>query len=104
MTNKTKDLFGARAKFDTGSGSAYFYRLQKLEEDGLGAVSRLPFSIKVLLEAVLRECDEYVVTRDDVSHLAAWNAREPLYSCAVVWPPGSLEALRARSGRSGRPS
>jgi len=77
MTDKTKDLFGARTKFDTGSGSAYYYRLQKLEEDGLGTVSRLPFSLKVLLEAVLRECDDYVVNQDDVSHLAAWNAKSP---------------------------
>ena len=77
MTEKTKDLFGARAKFDSGSGVAYYYRLQKLEEDGLGTVSRLPFSIKVLLEAVLREHDGYVVTQDDVGNLAAWNAKSP---------------------------
>jgi aconitate hydratase len=77
MTHKTKDLFGARAKLDTGSGAAYYYRLQKLEERGLGSVSRLPFSIKVLLEAVLRECDGYVVTQDDVGNLAAWNAKSP---------------------------
>jgi len=77
MTEKTMDLFGARATFDTGNGSAHYYRLHKLEEDGLGAVSRLPFSIKVLLEAVLRECDGYLVNRDDVSNLAAWNARSP---------------------------
>ncbi len=77
MTNETKDLFGARARFDTGRGTAYCYRLHKLEEDGLGTVSRLPFSIKVLLEAVLRECDGYIVTQDDVSHLAAWNAKSP---------------------------
>ena len=77
MTEKTSDLLGARAKFDTGSGTAYYYRLQKLEEDGLGVVSRLPFSIKVLLEAVLRKCDGYVVTQGDVRDLAAWNAESP---------------------------
>ncbi|GAB4547787.1 MAG: aconitate hydratase AcnA [Anaerolineae bacterium] len=76
MTEK-KDLFGARAIFDTGSGTACYYRLSRLEEEGLGAVSRLPFSIKVLLEAVLRECDGYVITQDDVSRLAAWNAASP---------------------------
>jgi aconitate hydratase len=72
-----KDFFGARASFDTGQGSAYYYRLHKLEEAGLGQVSRLPFSIKVLLEALLRECDGYVVTQDDVANLAAWNAASP---------------------------
>ncbi|UCC86197.1 MAG: aconitate hydratase AcnA [Anaerolineales bacterium] len=77
MTEKTKDLFGARATFDSGSGTVYYYRLNKLEEDGLGAISRLPYSIKVLLEAVLRECDGYVATYDDVANLAAWNAKSP---------------------------
>jgi aconitate hydratase len=77
MTDKTKDLFGARARFDSGSGTAAYYRLHKLEEDGLGTVSRLPFSIKILLEALLRECGGYVVTQSDVADLAAWNARSP---------------------------
>jgi aconitate hydratase len=77
MTEKTKDLFDARATFDSGSGNVYYYRLNKLEEDGLGAISRLPFSIKVLLEAVLRECDGYVATQDDVANLAAWDAKSP---------------------------
>jgi aconitate hydratase len=77
VTKTAQDLFGARTAFETGSGAAYYYRLHTLEESGLGAVSRLPFSIKVLLEAVLRECDGYVVTRDDVSNLAAWDAKAP---------------------------
>jgi len=77
MTEKLQDPFGARATFDTGSGTAHYYRLHKLEEDGLGTVSRLPFSIKVLLEAVLRECDGYIVTQDDVANLAAWNPKSP---------------------------
>ncbi len=72
-----KDVFGARAKFDTGSGEAYIYRLSKLEEDGYGNISKLPFSIKILLEAVLRECDGYLVTEDDVKKLAAWDAKNP---------------------------
>jgi aconitate hydratase len=77
MTEKTLDPFGARATFDTGSGTAHYYRLHKLEQDGLTSVSRLPFSIKVLLEAVLRECDGYVATQDDVVNLATWNAKAP---------------------------
>ncbi len=75
MANQTKDDFGALAAFDTGSGTVSYYRLHKLEEDGFGAVSRLPFSLKVLLESVLRECDGYTITQADVSNLAAWNAR-----------------------------
>jgi aconitate hydratase len=77
MTTLTKNSLGARAKFDTGSGEAYIYRLDRLEKDGLGHISRLPFSIKVLLEAILREVDDYVVTEEDVKKLAAWNAAAP---------------------------
>ena len=50
----TFDPFGARDAFETGDGTATLYRLSKLEEAGLGAISKLPFSIRVLLEAVLR--------------------------------------------------
>ena len=71
------DPFGVRSQFDTGSGQATLYSLQKLEEAGLGNISRLPFSIRVLLEAVLRNCDGFTVTEEDVKNLAAWNAEAP---------------------------
>lgn len=72
-----KDSFGARGTFNTGSGEAGIYRISKLEEQGVGDISSLPFSIRVLLESVLRNCDEYVVTSDDVTNLANWNAEAP---------------------------
>jgi aconitate hydratase len=76
---KNKNRLGARATFDTGSGgTAYYYRLSRLDEMGITNVSRLPFSIKVLLEAVLREMDGFIVTEDDVRNLAQWNARQPV--------------------------
>ncbi len=78
MTQSTKNPFGARSKFETGSGQAYLYRLDKLEKDGLGQINRLPFSIKVLLEAILREVDGYVVTEADVHKLARWQAAAPV--------------------------
>lgn len=71
----TLDPFGARDRFDTGSGQAVIYRLNRLEEKGIAPVSRLPFSIKVLLESLLRACDGFVVTEDDVIALAQWDAR-----------------------------
>jgi aconitate hydratase len=71
------DPFGARDTFDSGQGPVGIYRLDRLEQAGLGQVSRLPFSIRLLLEAVLRNCDGYEVTEDDVRHLAAWNAASP---------------------------
>ena len=57
MTQPHQDPFGSRAVFETGSGTAVMYRLNRLEEEGVGAVSRLPYSLKVILEAILRRCD-----------------------------------------------
>ena len=73
-TKTTFDPFGARDTIATGSGPMGVYRLAKLEQLGLGQISRLPYSIRVLLEAVLRTCDGYQVTEDDVKNLAAWQA------------------------------
>jgi aconitate hydratase len=71
------DPFQARDTFDTGSGKAGIYRLSKLGDAGLGNIATLPYSIRVLLESLLRNCDGYLVTQDDVKALAAWNAAAP---------------------------
>jgi aconitate hydratase len=72
-----KDTFHSRDTLQTRHGEFAFYRLGKLEEVGLGQVSRLPFSIKVLLEAALRNLDGYQVTEEDIRRLAAWDAPNP---------------------------
>jgi aconitate hydratase len=72
------DVFGARASFETGQGPATLYRLGALEKAGLApGLPRLPFSIRVLLEAVLRNVDGELVTAEDVRNLARWNAPAP---------------------------
>ncbi|MFM8538045.1 MAG: hypothetical protein ACKOES_08260, partial [Planctomycetaceae bacterium] len=68
------DPFSARATFDTGSGPATLYRLQSLDDAGVTDTSRLPYSIRTILEALLRTCDGYEVTEEDVRALATWNA------------------------------
>ena len=77
MTATKQNVFGARDTFDTGSGKAGIYRLDRLEKAGLGAISKLPLSIRVLLESVLRNCDGYAVREEDVQALASWNAAAP---------------------------
>jgi aconitate hydratase len=77
MSGKQKDMFGARVAIETADGRAFIYRLDRLEKSGLAQVSRLPFSMKVLLEAVLRHCDGELVTEEDVRALAGWNAKSP---------------------------
>ncbi len=74
---RLSDPFRARDIFDTGAGRAAIYRLSRLEDAGLGRISSLPFSIRLLLESLLRNCDGYEVTEDDVKNLAAWNAAAP---------------------------
>ena len=49
-----QDFFGARTRLDTSSGSVTIYRLDALEKQGLGEISRLPYSIRIMLEAALR--------------------------------------------------
>ena len=67
--------FNTRASIETKGGRAVFYRLEALEKAGLGKISRLPFSIKVLLEAVLRNCDGGLIKESDVAALAAWKGK-----------------------------
>jgi aconitate hydratase len=68
------DPFSARDTFDTGAGSAGIYRLSTLEAAGLTNVASLPFSIRVLLESCLRNCDGFQVTEQDVKNIANWAA------------------------------
>jgi aconitate hydratase len=64
--------------FDAGGGKkGIFYSLPALEEAGIGKVSRLPVSIRIVLESVLRNCDGKKVAEKDVAALANWNAKEP---------------------------
>ncbi|NQU25782.1 MAG: aconitate hydratase AcnA [Candidatus Nealsonbacteria bacterium] len=71
------DPFDARDTFDTGTATAGIYRLSRLEDAALTTVAALPYSIRVLLEAVLRGCDGFEVTEEDVKNLAAWDAASP---------------------------
>jgi aconitate hydratase len=75
--SKSVDPFGARDTISTPQGDLGIYKLETLERAGIAKISRLPFSIRVLLEAVLRHCDGYQVTEQDVHNLAQWNASKP---------------------------
>lgn len=64
--------------FDAGQGKeGFYYSLPALEEAGVGKIARLPVSIRIVLESVLRNCDEKKVAEKDVVALANWNAKEP---------------------------
>ena len=109
-----QDKFGAKMMFDTGSGQAVMYRLAGLQEQGIADVSRLPYSIKVLLEAALRQCDGFEITEDDVVALANWQpqaeerkempfkpARVVMQDFTGVPAVVDLAALRSQMARMG---
>jgi len=74
----TTDPFKTLRSFEPSKGTtASYHSLPALEEQGVGAISRLPFSIRVVLESVLRNCDGRKVHEKDVRALAAWNAKTP---------------------------
>jgi aconitate hydratase len=57
--------------------SRFYYSLPALDEQGLGKVRRLPVSIRIMLESLLRNCDGKRVKEEDVLRLAKWNAKNP---------------------------
>lgn len=73
---KKNDVFQARKSFSVNGKTYNYYSLKALEDAGIGHVSRLPYSIKVLLESVLRQLDGRVITKEHVENLAKWGTNE----------------------------
>ncbi len=76
MPSRT-DPFNARSTLKTAHGVYTYYDLGALTRQRIGHVDRLPYSMKVLLEAMLRNVDGFIVVADDVSGLANWSAAKP---------------------------
>ncbi len=71
------NLFNSLQKFDLGNGKqGNFYSLPALEKAGVGAISKLPVSIRLVLESVLRNCDGKKVSEANVKELANWKPTE----------------------------
>jgi aconitate hydratase len=73
-TASTQDFFSSRDLITVGGQQVGIYRLSRLEDQGLGDISQLPVSIRLLLESVLRNCDGVTVEAEDVEKLARWSA------------------------------
>jgi aconitate hydratase len=69
--------FGARATLQLAGTTVSYYRLEKLSEDGIADVAKLPFSIRVMLESLLRNENGYDVTEADVRALASYDPKNP---------------------------
>jgi aconitate hydratase len=103
------DPFRALAKLDTSSGQVSYYRVS-----ALGDLSRMPFSLRIVLENLLRRIDGFNVTRDSVEALAGWRPDKPSEGTIAFLPArvllqdltgipvvADLAAVRAEVARQG---
>ncbi len=68
-----QDLFKSRDVLKVGNRQYIIFRLDALEKAGLTKLSKLPFSIRIVLEAALRQCNDKEITQADVKNIAAWT-------------------------------
>jgi aconitate hydratase len=112
------NLFNSLQSFPTSGGrDSEFYSLPQLEKEEVGPISSLPFSIRVVLESVLRNCDGERITEEDIVQLANWSpkadrteeipflvARILLQDFTGVPLLVDLAAMRSAVGRLGKPA
>ena len=112
------NLFNSLQTFPTSGGrNSEFYSLPQLEKEGVGPISSLPFSIRVVLESVLRNYDGERITEEDIVQLANWSpkadrtkeipfvvARILLQDFTGVPLLVDLAAMRSAVGRLGKPA
>jgi aconitate hydratase len=67
------DFFNSRRFLQVGEKQVVIYRLDALEKAGLVKLSRLPYSIRIMLEAALRQCNGKEITQADVRNIAGWT-------------------------------
>ena len=72
----TENLYNSKQSFELNGKRYHYYRLKAIEEAGVAKISRLPYSIRVLLESVLRQVDGRVITKEHVDNLAKWGTGE----------------------------
>ena len=70
-----QDLFKSRDVLKVGNKQYIIFRLDALEKAGLTKLSKLPYSIRIVLEAALRQCNDHEITQADVKNIAAWTPK-----------------------------
>jgi len=73
MSNENKALYNSKKTFDVNGETYHYYDLKAIEEAGVGTVTNLPYSIRVLLESLLRQYDGRVIKEEHVENLAKWG-------------------------------
>ncbi|AFS70245.1 aconitate hydratase AcnA [Exiguobacterium antarcticum] len=90
QTQPTQDVFDARRSFEANGKNYNYYSIEKLEELGLTEVKRLPYSIRVLLESVLRQQDGRSITQEHVENLAKWGTAQVSNDIDVPFKPSRV--------------
>ena len=90
QTQPSQDVFGARRSFEANGKNYNYYSIEKLEELGLTEVKRLPYSIRVLLESVLRQQDGRSITQEHVENLAKWGTAQVSNDIDVPFKPSRV--------------
>jgi len=85
-----QDYFNSRDSLRAGTRQYTIYRLDALEKAGLATLSKLPFSIRVMLEAALRQCNDREITQSNVKDIAAWSPRQGSHRPSVPFLPGRV--------------
>ncbi|QHE52306.1 aconitate hydratase AcnA [Pontibacillus sp. HMF3514] len=70
------DAYNAKKQFELNGKTYNYYQLKALENAGYGDISRLPYSIRVLLESVLRQYDGEVIQKEHIEKLAKWGSKD----------------------------
>jgi aconitate hydratase len=78
-----------RRQLKTKSGSVSYFKINDITKAGFANPSRLPFSIKVLLESAVRSCDNFQVTSEDVRKLSQWSPKN-LPVTEIAFKPGRV--------------
>jgi aconitate hydratase len=82
--------YNARKQLTTSAGTHTYYDLGALDDAGMGVgIAKLPYSIRVLLEGLLRNCDGFTVTQDDIAGLASYSAKA-VTSVEMPFTPGRV--------------
>jgi aconitate hydratase len=70
-----QDLFKSRDVLKVGKKEYVIFRLDALEKAGITKLNKLPYSIRIVLEAALRQCNDKEITQEDVKNIASWTPK-----------------------------
>jgi aconitate hydratase len=84
------DSFKCRKKLTVGAKTYHYFSLKAAEKNGLGGISELPFSMKILLENLLRFEDGRTVTKEDIEAVAAWLVNKGATEREIAFRPARV--------------